>query len=160
MYCVHVAWHLLSPLLIMHFRVSILWEYIQYCILVMSTLIVCVCSGDLHLTFSHIPLQESSYCFWPEGSGSAGVDGAEEVYGKLTITMKRLSSYGDITERRLEVVESEGTSPHRIVTLLQLSSWPLEEVPHPSAILSLVDLLSIAQRTSPSRHIIVMCRYT
>ena len=103
--------------------------------------------------------QESSYCFWPEGSGSAGVDGAEEVYGKLTVTLKRLSSYGDITERRLEVTESEGTSAHKIVTLLQLSSWPLEEVPRPSAILSLIDLLSKAQRTSPSRHIIVMCRY-
>ena len=103
-------------------------------------------------------MQESSHCFWPEGSGSAGVDGAEEVYGKLTVTLKRLSSYGDITERRLEVAESEGTSPHRIVTLLQLSSWPLEEVPHPSAILSLVDLLSKAQRSSPSRHTIVMCR--
>ena len=119
-----------------------------------------VCTGDLHLTFSPIPLQESSYCFWPEVSGSAGEDGAEEVYGKLTVTLKRLSSYGDITERRLEVAESEGTSPHRIVTLLQLSSWPLEEVPHPSAILSLVDLLSKAQRTSRSRHTIVMCRYS
>ena len=105
-------------------------------------------------------MQESSYCFWPEGSSSAGVDGAEEVYGKLTVTLKRLSGYGDITERRLNVAESEGTSAHRIVTLLQLSSWPLEEVPHPSAILSLVDLLSKAQRTSPSRHIIVMCRCT
>ena len=87
------------------------------------------------------------------------MDGAEEVYGKLTVTLKRLSSYGDIIERRLEVADSEGTSPHRIVTLLQLSSWPLEEVPHPSAILSLVDLLSKAQRSSPSRHTIVMCRY-
>ena len=79
---------------------------------------------------------------------------SKEVYGKLTVTLKRLSSYGDITERKLEVAESEGTSPHkyRIVTLLQLYSWPLEEVPHPSAILSLVDLLSKAQRTSPSRH--------
>ena len=105
-------------------------------------------------------IQESSHCFWPESSGSAGVDGAEEVYGKLSVTLKRLRGYGDITERRLEVAESEGTSPRRIVTLLQLSSWPLEEVPHPSAILSLVDLLSKAQRTSPSRHIIVMCRYS
>ena len=111
------------------------------------------------MTFSHIRLQESSYCFWPEGSVGAGEDGAEEVYGKLTVTVKMLSSYGDITERRLEVAESEGTSSHRIVTLLQLSNWPLEEVPHPSVILSLVDLLSKAQRTSPSRHTIVMCRY-
>ena len=83
-----------------------------------------------------------------------------EVYGKRIVTLKRASGYGDITERRLEVAESEGTSAHRIVTLLQLSSWPLEEVPHPSAILSLVDLLSKAQRASSSRHTIVMCRYT
>ena len=41
------------------------------------------------------------------------MDGAEEAYGKLTVTLKRLSGYGDITERRLEVAESEGTSPHR-----------------------------------------------
>ena len=77
----------------------------------------------LHPRIIHA-LQESCYCFWPEGSGSAGV-GAEEVYGKLIVTLKMLSSYADITERRLEVAESEGTSPLRIVTLLQLSSWPL-----------------------------------
>ena len=110
-------------------------------------------------TFQCLPPQESCYCFWPESSGTASMGSSKEVYGKLTVTLKRLSGHGDITERRLEVVESEGTSPHRIVTLLQLSSWPLEEVPRPSAILSLVDLLSKAQRTSPSRHIIVMCRY-
>ena len=122
---------------------------------------ICMCVAYTgQCTFSFSTMQESSHCFWPEGSDSAGVDGVEEVYGKLTVTLKRLRGYGDITERRLKVAESEGTSPHRIVTLLQLSSWPLEEVPHPSAILSLVDLLSKAQRTSPSRHIIVMCRYS
>ena len=41
----------MSPILIMHFYVPILREYIQYCILAMCTLIVCVCAGDLYFTF-------------------------------------------------------------------------------------------------------------
>ena len=84
----------------------------------------------------------------------------EEVYGKLNVVLKRLNSHGDIMEWRLEVGEAEGkdTSPHRRVTLLQLTSWSLQELPHPSSILSLVDMLSRAQRSSPSKHTIIMCR--
>ena len=100
-------------------------------------------------------VQESCHCFWPQQPG----DG--DVHGKLRVSLKRLGSYGDITESRLEVVESGGrvSAPHRLVTLLQLSSWPPLGLPHPTAILSLVDLLSKAQRSSPGKHIIVMCRY-
>ena len=34
-------------------------------------------------------LQDGCHCFWPKGSGNADMDGAEEVYGKLTVTLKR-----------------------------------------------------------------------
>ena len=101
-------------------------------------------------------VQESSHCFWPQGSEVTEGEG-EEVYGKLSVTLKRLGCHGDIMERRLEVVEVGGQET-RVVTLLQLTSWPPEEVPHPSAILSLVDLLSKAQRSSPSKHTVIMCR--
>ena len=98
-------------------------------------------------------LQESSHCFWPEGS-------EEKMYGKLRVVGKRESVHGDITERRIEVGDVEGHGgTQRVVTLLQLNSWPLRELPHPTAILSLVELLSKAQRSSPSRHTVVMCRY-
>ena len=73
--------------------------------------------------------------------------------------MKRVSHHGDITERRLEVEETEERGGvQRSVILIQLSSWPPGELPHPTAILSLVDLLSKAQRSSPSRHTVIMCR--
>ena len=86
------------------------------------------------------------------------MDGAEDVYGKLTVTQKRQSFYGDITEWRLEATEKMSTS-QRMVTLLQLTSWPIDELPHPSSILSLIDLLGKAQRSSPSRHTVIMCRW-
>ena len=88
----------------------------------------------------------------------AGVDGVEEVYGKLAVSVRRVSSYGDITERRLEVEERGGKETHRVVTLLQMIGWSPQELPHPSAMLALVDLLSKAQRSSPSKHTIIMCR--
>ena len=86
--------------------------------------------------------------------------GAEEVYDKLTVTLKRQSVYGDITEWKLEVTENEEkmSTSQRMVTLLQLSSWPKDELPHPSSILSLIDLLGNAQRSSPSRHTVIMCK--
>ena len=89
------------------------------------------------------------------------MDGAEEVYGKLTVTLKRQSVYnGDINERRLEVTDKEEkmSTSQRMVTLLQLTSWSMDELPRPSSILSLIDLLGKAQRSSPSRHTVIICR--
>ena len=104
-------------------------------------------------------VQESSQIFWPQGSeGAADVEPAE-MYGKMRVTLRRVSGHGDITEQRLEVEEEGGTGTHRVVTLHQLSGWTLQELPHTSAILSLVDLLSKAQRSTPSKHTIIMCRY-
>ena len=86
----------------------------------------------------------------------------EEVYhayGKLTVRLKRVMSRGDITERRLEVTKTgENDGEKRSVTLLQLSGWSQGEMPHPPVMLSLMDMLSKAQRNSSSRHTIIMCR--
>ena len=105
-------------------------------------------------------LQDSCHCFWPHKSEVAGMDGAEEVYGKLTVTLKRQSVYGDVTEWKLEVTDNEEkiSTSQRMVTLLQLTSWSMDELPHSSSILSLIDLLGKAQRSSPSRHTVIMCR--
>ena len=67
---------------------------------------------------------------------------------------------GDITERRLEVEEEEGKKGGgvRSVTLLQLTSWAAGDLPLPTAVLSLVELLSKTQRSHPSRHTTVICR--
>ena len=111
-------------------------------------------------------MKESSQCFWPEEQGKEeekGEEGGrEELYGKVKVGVKRESFHGDIVERRLEVEEeSEGrtVAVTRTVTLLQLTSWDPGEQPHPTAILSLVDLLNKAQRTCPSRHTVIVCRY-
>ena len=76
--------------------------------------------------------------------------------GKLKVTLMGWNNDGDITERKLEVKDECGG--HRIVSVLQLTSWPPGELPHPSAILSLIDQLSKIQRSNPSKHTIIMCR--
>ena len=88
------------------------------------------------------------------------MDGAEEVYGKLTVTLKRQSFYNDTTEWKLKMTEikEKMLTSQRMVTLLQLTSWPIDKLPHPSSILSLIDLLGKAQRSNPSRHTVIMCR--
>ena len=68
---------------------------------------------------------------------------------------------GNITERRLEVEEEEekrGGGVRRRVTLLQLTSWAPGNLPLPTAVLSLVELLSKTQRSQPTRHTTVICR--
>ena len=49
------------------------------------------------------------------------MDGAEEIYGKLTEILKRQGFYGDITEWKLEVTENEGkvSTSQRMITLLK-----------------------------------------
>ena len=105
-------------------------------------------------------LQESSCCFWPQGPEGVATGGAEEeVYGNLRVCLKKLKCRGDITERKLKVkMEGEKSEEERSVTLLQLSGWSQGEMPHPPVMLSLVDMLSTAQRNSSSRHTIIMCR--
>ena len=116
-------------------------------------LCVCVC----------LCVQETCCCFWPQGSEGVATGGAEEeidhVYGKLTVHLKRVKCRGDITERRLEVTKTgEKDGEGRSVTLLQLSGWSQGVMPHPPVMLSLVDMLNKSQRSSSSRHTIIMCR--
>ena len=51
-----------------------------------------------------------------------------------------------------------GGGVRRRVTLLQLTSWAAGDLPLPTAVLSLVELLSKTQRSHPSRHTTVICR--
>ena len=47
-----------------------------------------------------------------------------------------------------------------MVTLLQLTSWPMRGLPNSTAVLSLIDHLTNAQMKSLAKRTIVMCRYT
>jgi protein tyrosine phosphatase len=93
---------------------------------------------------------ESSHCFWPPTVGE------EKVYGNIRVWLKKESVHRDITERRLEVEGGMG-GVTKMVTLLQLTSWPPGHLPLPKSILSLVELLSKAQRSCSSRHTTVIC---
>ena len=48
--------------------------------------------------------------------------------------------------------------PH-MVHLLQLTSWPLQGLPHPTAILSLIEQLTSTQMKCGNRRTVIMCRY-
>ena len=102
------------------------------------------------------PPQESSCCYWPEEVGE-GV-----VYGRLRVTLQRATSHGDCVLRRMQLAEDKPkpkmASQPLTVTQVQLTSWPVQGLPHPSAVLSLVDHLSQAQRSSSSKPTVVMCR--
>ncbi|CAI8006035.1 Phosphatidylinositol phosphatase PTPRQ, partial [Geodia barretti] len=93
---------------------------------------------------------ESSHCFWPPTVGE------EKVYGNIRVWLMKESVHRDITERRLEIEGGIG-GVTRMVTLLQLTSWPPGHLPLPKSILSLVELLSKAQRSCSSRHTTVIC---
>jgi netrin-G3 ligand len=96
--------------------------------------------------------QMSSYCFW------SGVIGDSTVYGKLTVKLVSVTTQDDIVIRRLEVMEGAArlNKPH-MVTLLQLTSWPMRGLPNSTAVLSLVDQLTNAQMKSSAKRTIVMC---
>ena len=82
-------------------------------------------------------LQESSYPYWP------GEEGEEMVCGRLSVRLVKVRGHGDIVERRMEVKENKSISPHILrVKMVQLTSWPLEGLPHPTAIISLIDKLN------------------
>ena len=92
--------------------------------------------------------QESSYCFWPE-EGESEEKG--KVYGKLRVRWEReclwryhreeTGGWGGGGER-WETADSDSTSVE------QLATW---ELPHPTAILSVVDMLSKVQRSTPQQ---------
>ena len=81
------------------------------------------------------------------------------MYGRLTVKLVSVTTQDDIVIRRLEVMEGAAplNKPH-MVTLLQLTSWPMRGLPNSTAVLSLVDQLTNAQMKSSAKQTIVMCR--
>ena len=53
---------------------------------------------------------------------------------------------------------SRFNKPH-MVTLLQLTSWPMRSLPNFEAVLSLTDQLTNAQMKSSAKRTVVMCRF-
>ena len=102
-----------------------------------------------------LPPQESSHCFWP------GEAGDSEEHGKLTVKLLSVKTHSDIDIiiRKLQVVKGSGHLNKALqVTLLQLTSWPRQGFPHPTAVLSLTNHLTNAQMRSATRHTVIMCR--
>ena len=69
------------------------------------------------------------------------------VCGRLRVRLLKVSAMGDIVEREFGI-----TAQHFTDTLIQLTSWQLQGLPHPSAIMTLVIKLNNALMT------VVMCR--
>ena len=82
------------------------------------------------------------------------------LHGKLSTKLVSVKTAGDIVSRKLEMVEGAArlNRPH-IVHLFQLTSWPLNSLPHPTAILSLIDQLTSTQMRCGNRRTVIMCRY-
>ena len=109
--------------------------------------------GGLY-SWSILP-QKASSCFWPGEVGEA------VVYGKLKVKLEQVKDHEDILLRRMEITEDKSdfslSKPLKVV-LLQLTSWPEQGLPHPSAILFLVDHLSKSQMSTSTKHTVFMCR--
>ena len=104
---------------------------------------VCVCV--------YVELQESSYCYWP------GEEGEEMVCGRLRVRLVKIDSMGDIVERKFEVTPQHFPDALK-VKLIQLTSWPPQGLPHPSAITALITKLNNTLMSSSSKQAVVMCR--
>ena len=59
------------------------------------------------------------------------------VYGGLRVTLQKVISHGDCVLRRMEAVEDKPKSKMAswplTVTQMQLTSWPVQGLPHSSA---------------------------
>ena len=78
---------------------------------------------------------------------------------RLSVRLLKVRGHGDIMERKLEVKEHKSISPDILtVKMIQLTSWPLEGLPHPTAIISLIDKLNSVLMTTSSKQTVVMCR--
>jgi len=84
------------------------------------------------------------------------------LYGGLRVTLQKVTSHGDCVLRKMEVVEDKSkpkmASRPLTVTQMQLTSWPVQGLPHSSAVLSLIDHLTKVQRSSPNKPAVVMCK--
>ena len=80
--------------------------------------------------------------------------------GRLSVRLLKVRGHVDIMERRLEVKEHKSISPDTLrVRMIQLTSWPLEGLPHHTAIISLIDKLNNVLMTTSSKQTVVMCRW-
>ena len=81
------------------------------------------------------------------------------VSGRLRVRLTRVRGHGDITERKLEVTECDSVSNNPLnIRMIQLTSWPLQGLPHPSAIMSLIEKINRVLMSSSSKQTVVMCR--
>ena len=114
---------------------------------------VCSCVNVCDCVCVLCGVQESSYCYWP------GEEGEQMVSGRLKVRLVRVRGHGDILERKLEVTGSDSFSTDILtVKMIQLTSWPLQELPHPAGIMSLIEKLNYVLMRSSSKQTVVMCR--
>ena len=81
------------------------------------------------------------------------------VCGRLRVKLVKVRGHGDIVERKMEVAEHKSISTYILnVRIIQLISWPLQGLPHSSAIISLIDRLTNTLMGLSSKQTVIMCR--
>ena len=79
--------------------------------------------------------------------------------GGLRVRLTREDSCGDIVERKMEVIAVDHSKSSKLtVNMIQLISWPMQGLPHPSAITSLIERLTSILWTCSCKQTVVMCR--
>ena len=79
------------------------------------------------------------------------------VWERLRVRLVKVSAMGDIVERKFGITVQHFTDT-LVVKMIQLTSWQLQGLPHPSAIMALVVKLNNALMSSSSKQTVVMCR--
>ena len=80
------------------------------------------------------------------------------VCGRLRVRLVKVRGHSDVVERNVEVKESQFISSILSVKLIQLIGWPLQGLPQPSAIVSLVYRLTNTLMSLLSKQTVIMCR--
>ena len=81
------------------------------------------------------------------------------VSGRLRVRLVKVRGHGDIVERKMEVTARDSFNTDiLIVKMIQLTSWPLQGLPHPSAVMSVFEKLTNVLMGSSSKQTVVMCR--
>ena len=70
----------------------------------------------------------------------------------------KTTNRGDLVLRKLRVSAQHFTET-LVVRMIQLTTWPLQGLPHSSAIIALIDKLTNALMASSTKQTVVMCRY-
>ena len=104
-------------------------------------------------TYYFTVVQESSYCYWPDEEGK------QIVSGSLKVKLVKVRGHGDIVERRMEVTTNDCISTDiLVVRMIQLTSWPLQGLPHPSAIMTLIEKLTNVLMRASSKQTVIVCK--